>query len=180
MRPRVPHSRYAGRETQRGPLRLYTQSGVKAHGECEAVLQGPLGLDKVKIISLQLNSGPIWAVLTGTMLPQIWGFCIWSWAFLTQLIKVFHMPLRPFFFFFKSIPLYTPLITIGLDPAHRADDGGGWGGTEMFATAADSSLVYAFFSSAPPVPPPSLPALPWKSIPMEGLSGSWDKMQALT
>lgn len=153
----MPHSRYACREIWRGPLWLLLSLAVKARGKHEAVIQGPSGVDKAKTISLQLNSdhppfAPHWGV---------WGFYIWSWTFPIHPIKVVPMPLPPSFFFSQicsnglfALPqpfgychgLHTPLITIALDAACRAEDGGGWGGTVMFSAAAVTSLVHAFFS----------------------------------
>lgn len=61
--PSMPHSSCAYRDTWRGPLWLLLSLAVKAHGRHEAVLQGLVGLDKVKTVSLQLNSDPMWAIL---------------------------------------------------------------------------------------------------------------------
>lgn len=56
MGPSMSHAGYAYRETWRSPLWLLLNL---AHEKCEAMLQGLLGLDKVKTTSLQVNSGPM-------------------------------------------------------------------------------------------------------------------------
>lgn len=108
---------------------------VKAHGKHGAVLQGSLGLDKVR--NIHLNSPSMWAIFLLVKAGKFEGPVSDPTAAPSNLSKWFMCHcLCPFFLFLKSVPLLhlpslslwllswvaAPLMTAGLFSAQRVED----------------------------------------------------------
>lgn len=77
---------------------------VQAHGKHGLVLHGPLGLDKIKTISLHLNSGPMWAILLLAQAGKFEGSVPDpTWPSPSNLLNWFMCHCLPPFFFSSNL-----------------------------------------------------------------------------